>query len=172
MVDYFLTDEQKLKHFCAMSGVDLDVYRHGQTLKVYEGSEIMMYHYDEMGWPVFDTTALCTDIVLTEKGLRVSLINKRTYKIAKVGDVPNKLWGMEIVSHVPYHCIVEKTLKKSRSHQGAVMQSLSSGICLLSKSHPKIKKPGHIHAISMNNVERFFSPEELCYAYEQAARTR
>ena len=43
----FLSDEQKVDHFRGVAGLAADQYGYVSTLKIYEGAEILLYHYNK-----------------------------------------------------------------------------------------------------------------------------
>lgn len=141
----FLNDTEKLEYYAQISGCDLQKYFHAFDVRIYEGAEILLYHYDQRGRLEIDTIMLCTDITVNERGIRITVVDKRDFKVVKIGEIPNKFNGLPIVTHAPYFMRVERTVK--RTENGKMIKGLSSIMCFRSQSLPGKKIAGHIQAV-------------------------
>lgn len=148
MSGQFFTDEEKLKYYAGISKIDLNVYSILRTLKVYEGAEILLYHWQGQE-ALFDTVIVCTNITATDRGLRISFIDRKRLRLFTVGDVPNLIWPYDIVSHVPYSCEMERTVKVTG--KGKTIQDLTVQICFRISDES-------VDAISLSEAKRFFEP--------------
>lgn len=159
----FLSDEEKLNYFSSISKINLREYPHVFDMKVYEGLEILLFHYTDkyrdLQTPViFDTVLTCTDISASDKGLRVSLFDRKAARLIKVGDVPNKMGDYDIITHIPYTCQVEKTMK--RTYGDKIIQGLCASVCFRTRSTPLQRQPGEIQAMPYQRAQKLFTVNE------------
>jgi len=159
----FLSLDQKLIHFAKKSKIELNVYWYGKTLKVFEGAEIMLYHYDLQGDLIINAVLMCTGITMNHFGLSVTLVNRENFMIYNIGDHMKNIHPLDIVFHTPYNSYVERTVRVSQ--RGAIMTGITAAVDVRSKSDPKSRIPLHSQAISLIKVDSFFTEEELDFAY-------
>lgn len=166
----FLNDREKAIHYAAVSGVNLKDYPSETCVKVYEGAELMVFHTDQNDELVINAVMTCTNITATNQGLKITLIDRETFRISIVGDVPNRLFAWDIISHVPYRCMIERTLK--RSQRKRPIQGLAAGVVIRARSGVDQRVPGHLQVMSMYDVKKWFTPEELEVAYNRVEEVK
>jgi len=159
----FFTDEEKLVHYAKLNNVNLNSYKFSTQLKVYEGAEIMLYHYASEGELVIDTVFMCVGLRADIHGIKCTLVDRKTFRIIQIGEFPCEILNKSIVFHTPYRCVMERTLKSTS--RGKMMQGLTSSICVMARSNPVHRKAGYSQAISLLRTKDFFTPEELDLAY-------
>lgn len=163
MSGQFLTDEEKIKYYSARSNVSTQNYKHQKTLKVYEGAELMLYHYDQEGALIIDTVLVVTDINMNSQGIKTAVIDRKEFRINRIGDIPNKIYPFDILTHMPPRCFIERTIKKTRNNK--YIQGLATGVYFKSKSDPTQKIPEHVQVIPLLKARDHFAPEELDLAF-------
>lgn len=164
----FLSDEEKLEYYSCISGLNMKSWPYAFEVKMYEGAEALLYHYDKAGQLFFDTVVMCTDLTVTDKGIRVNLVDRKDFRVIKAGDIPNPLPGYNILTHTPYRCIIERTLK--RTYNDKMMQGVTASLCFRSKSDPDKKMAGHTQAMPLNKAPYHFPkvPYEVAIARLEA----
>lgn len=159
----FLTEDEKLSYFGKISKVDLETYFYNSMIRLYEGVEILLYHYDENMEVEVDTILVCTNMKADAQGIRATLFDKRQSKVMHIGEIPNPIRPYPIIGYMPYRCIFEKTVKETKG--GRLMQGLTGAICFRTRSGPNYAKPGHVHAILLDRAARSFPPGALEKAF-------
>lgn len=155
----FLTDEEKIQYYSERSNVAINYYNHHKTMKVYEGAELMLYHYDEDGVLIIDTVLVVTGINLDSQGVKITFLDRKEFRINRVGDIPTKVRPFDIVTHMPPRCFIERTVKKTR--RGRYIQGLTTGIYFKSKSDPELKTSNHVQIVPLIKARECFESDEL-----------
>lgn len=163
----FLSDEQKVDHFKGIAGLSKDQYNYVSTLKIYEGAEILLYHYNKNGLLCFDTVLCCAGFVANEKGMKVTLINRKDFKITTIGDIPNPIANLDILTSVPVRCVMERTVKVTQG--GHRILGMATAVLFRGKSNPIHRLPGHVHAIPLTKARKYFQVDEYAAAENRAA---
>jgi hypothetical protein len=163
----FLNDEQKLKHYMEMAGHNRNVYRHQAFLKIYEGCEILLYHYDNDGDLMLDTVLVCSGFLLTEKRAQATFIDRTNFKLITIGDLPFKVSDHNILLSMPVRCLVERTIKITSN--GSVLQGMTSALLAQTKSNPDRKIIGHMQAVNLTQVHKRFTHKEFNDAQQRTA---
>ena len=166
----FLSDAEKMRHYMEVSGFSCDVYNFRMLLKIYEGGEILIYHFNSKGILVYDTVLMCTGFSASDKGMQATFVDRKDFKVTNVRDVPNKIAGRDLLTSMPVRCMIERTIKITAS--GCPIQGISAAIMLYMKSDPKDRIPGHHYAIGLTRVKKMFSPAEIFQAEERAAQIK
>jgi hypothetical protein len=160
----FMSDEDKLKHFAKFSNINLDDYPYATTLKVYEGSEFLVYGFTQDEELKLYTSFIVTDMCATSSGFDITLLDKQDYTIFKVGDIPTSMKGYNLVGHIPYRCSVERSVKVTP--RGKTILGLTCGMVCRLRSSPLEELPGHAYIIPQHKVLQYFTEEELALAEE------
>lgn len=161
----FMNDDEKFEHYANISGFCKEHFVASYHVKVYEGAEILLYYFNEDKELRFETTLLCTNLFADSSGLKATLVDRKTYKIIRLGDVPN-LVANGVVCHMPYRARLERTVKTTYS--GRVIQGLTTTIQVHSESYPTNCEPHHVQAILSTRVHKYFSKEAIKQAEQHA----
>ncbi len=156
----FYTDEEKLEYFSSVSKVDVGLYPHCTTFKVYEGADFLVYTYDDKkNLKLYSSLIVSGVQALNVEGLRVTLINKRSYSIFRVGDVPVNLGTYDIAAYIPYRCFLERTVKELPS--GKIIEGITGGMICCMKSNPNYRVPGDTYMIPNHLAHSYFEDGEF-----------
>ncbi len=159
----FLNDQDKLKYYAEKENVDYKVFNQINFVKVYEGAEVMLYHFDSNDDLIIETILTCSGIQASIKGVAITFVDKQTFKITTINKIPNTISPYQIIAHSPFRCTLEATVKKTST--GKFIEGLTTSACFRARSHPEKRKANDTQAISMLRVNDFFSEEELDLAY-------
>lgn len=157
----FFNEEEKLKFYADISNCNLTEYWLTSSVKVYTGAEIVLFHWSSDQELIFDTVLMCTNISLSnDLGVKVTLIDRRNNNISTITEIPSLFnGGYNIVSHVPYRCMIERTIKMTK--QRRPLQGITSTITFRSKSRPISRIPGHVQAANYTTLWKLFGHEDI-----------
>ncbi len=154
----FLSDDEKEKYFAKLGDCDLGVYKYYSTVKAYVGAEILLYHYDAVGHVIWDGVLMCTGILVTEEGLKITLVDRVSYIITKAVDVPTAVYPYDIMTHAPHRCFLDRTVKTTQ--RGTRLLGLATSLSFRSLSDPREQVPDHVQAVPLGKAKRFFGEKE------------
>lgn len=163
----FLSEAERAEYFAMMGDCALSVYKYYGTAKVYNGAELLLYHYDVDGHVIWDTVLMCTNLLVTEEeGIRVTLVDRGSYGIFVTRDIPEKVFPYEIMVHSPHRCQIERTVKVTQ--RGTKLTGVTTAVSFRSKSNPRDKRPHHTQLIPLNKAKNFFGQQEYELAIARA----
>lgn len=165
----FLTDQEKLEYYAQLGDVDLQRYPYVSSVKIYEGAEILMYYYDSHRKLHIVSVLLCTDIRIDRNGIKVTMLDKKSYKIMRVGEIPHNILDFDILFHTFHRCAVERVVKRTKA-AGRYIQDITTALCFRSTSDPKEELPYHVQAVPYTAVKKRFTEDEFEDALQRAQK--
>ncbi len=154
----FYTDWEKKKLY-SNPDIATKSYSHHTTVKIYQGADFLIYSYDSAGELKIHTSVMVVSINIENEGITVQMIDKKTYRMFKVSYGIEFLGTNSVLSHVPYRCFLERTVKET--HSGKLYEGLAAGLVLMMKSDPQFQRVGHTYVIPHAAVDKYFYKGEL-----------
>ncbi len=154
----FYTDWEKKKLY-SNPKIATKSYSHHTTVKIYQGADFLIYSYNVAGELEIHTSVMVVGIHVENEGVTVQMMDKKTYRVFKVGYGIEFLGTNSVLSHVPYRCFLERSVKELYS--GNIHEGLTAGLIFMMKSDPISQRIGHTYIISHAKVDNYFYKGEL-----------
>lgn len=151
----FLSDDEKVRFYAAKVGVNMNRFPHREVVKVYEGVDILLYHWEPDNLVVFDTTFRCTGLLLTGQGMMVTLVDRRTYAIYTIIDTPETVGPYDTVVKIPSRCLVERTIRTDDGNR-EYLEGVTAMVEFYTKSSPSAGFLNHSQVTPLNSARKFF----------------
>ncbi len=158
-------DDNEKKTLYTLDGVPARSYTHHTTMKIYQGADFLIYSYDDDKKLRVHTSVMVVGINVENEGVTIQLLDKKSYRLFKVGYEINYFGHNSILSHVPYRCFLERSVKETQT--GFIHEGLSAGIVFMMKSDPQFQRPGHMYIVPHGMLDRYFYQGEVEQALQR-----